>query len=89
MFMGPPNWAAISACVAIDLSQSICAEVARQALSVPFLCVGFDAGLWANPDMWLRPPFASFQVLDRLEWMFQAFVPHVVADDSAPSQVRQ
>jgi len=71
------GWASISACLVVDLGESICAEVARQASSVPFLFVGSDAAPWLpNPDMWLRPPFASFQVLDRLQWMFQTFMPH-------------
>lgn len=70
------EWATISACLAIDLADTICSAMLHQASRVPLLFVGpVPAAALYDSGLWLKPPFASFQILDRLQSMMDAFNP--------------
>jgi hypothetical protein len=86
------EWATISACLAIDLADTDCSALVREASRVPLLFVGPLPSSWHyDPGMWLRPPFASFQVLDRLQSMMDGFTPVMTRPATArpASPVRQ
>jgi hypothetical protein len=81
----PGEWTTISACLAIDLADTVCSALVREASRVPLLFVGPLPSTWlCDVTTWLRPPFASFQVLDRLQSMMDGFAPVVTAMTAAP-----
>ena len=63
----PAEWLAVSACIAVDLGQSLFETLAAQHQQIPFVFVGQDPGSWFSGSYsWLSPPFAAFQVIEAL-----------------------
>ena len=71
--MDPAEWLTVSACIAVDLGQSLFETLAAQQRDIPFVFVGQDPGAsFGGPYSWLSPPFAAFQVIEALGEMMAA-----------------
>jgi hypothetical protein len=71
--LDPAEWMSVSACIAVDLGQALFEMLSTQRREIPFIFVGQDPGAWfSGPYSWLCPPFAAFQVVERLGEMMAA-----------------
>jgi hypothetical protein len=71
--LDPAEWMSVSACIAVDLGQALFEMLSAQRREIPFIFVGQDPGAWfGGPYSWLCPPFAAFQVVERLGEMMAA-----------------
>jgi len=71
--LDPAEWMSVSACIAVDLGQSLFEMLSAQRREIPFIFVGQDPSAWfSGPYSWLCPPFAAFQVVERLGEMMAA-----------------
>jgi len=71
--LDPAEWMSVSACIAVDLGQALFEMLSAQRREIPFVFVGQDPSAWfSGPYSWLCPPFAAFEVVERLGEMMAA-----------------
>jgi hypothetical protein len=64
------EWGPVVGGIAAEIPCTLCSEIKRSARALPWLFVGCDVdGSAPGPFAWMRSPFASYQVIDRLAAM--------------------
>lgn len=61
------DWRSVTGCIAADVGPALFADVTAEARRIPCLFVGCTCGGWyPGPYAWLKPPVASYQLVETL-----------------------
>jgi hypothetical protein len=89
--LDPAEWLNFSACIAVDLGQTLFGMLAAERREIPFVFIGDDPGQWfGGLYSWLAPPFAAFQVMEVLgEMIARASAAMQASIDAAATDLLQ